>query len=72
MGEVIVTKHAAKRWSERVHPCTHAQATAEILQHSAVIATAAAFGADTIKLGSNHRLKLCGLTVLTVLPVGRH
>lgn len=67
---VRVTRHAQKRWRERVHPCTYAQAKAEILTHSTAIATAAAFGADTVKLGSNHRLKLKGATVLTVLPLG--
>ena len=70
MSGVRVTKHAAKRWRERVHPCTYRQATAEILEHAAAIATAAAFGADTIKLASNHRLKLRGATVVTVLPEG--
>lgn len=67
---VVVTKHAQRRWRERVHPCSYAQAKAEILEHSAAIATAASFGADTVKLGSNHRLKLRGATVLTVLPEG--
>lgn len=70
MGGVRVTRHAAKRWRERVHPCTYAQAKAEILEHSAAIATAAAFGADTVRLGTNHRLKLKGATVVTVLPEG--
>lgn len=67
---VRVTRHALKRWRERVHPCSYAQAKAEILEHSAAITTAAIFGADTIKLGSKHRLKLRGSTVLTVLPLG--
>jgi hypothetical protein len=70
MTGVRVTRHAQKRWRERVHPCTYAQAKAEILSHSAAISTAAAFGADTVRLGSNHRLKLKGATVVTVLPLG--
>lgn len=40
------------------------------MAHESVILTAAAFGADTVKLGTNHRLKLAGATVLTVLPCG--
>jgi hypothetical protein len=71
MGGVRVTKHAIKRWRERVSPCTYAQAREAILAHSPAIMAAANFGADTVKLGSNHRLKLCGSTVLTVLPEGR-
>ena len=71
MGGVRVTKHAAKRWSERVHPCTFREARDEILAHSPTILIAAAFGARTIKLASKHRLKLDGQTVLTVLPMGR-
>jgi hypothetical protein len=67
---VRVTKHAQKRWRERVHSCTYAQAKAEILEHAMAIVTAAAFGAETVKLGSNHRLKLKGATVVTVLPLG--
>lgn len=68
----MVTRHAQKRWRQRVHPCTYAQAKAEILGHSKAILSAAIFGADTVKLGSNHRLKLRGATVLTVLPLGAH
>jgi TnpA family transposase len=70
MGGVRITRHAAKRWRERVHPCTYREATAEIMAHATAIETAAAFGADTVKLGTNHRLKLAGATVLTVLPQG--
>jgi hypothetical protein len=70
MSGVIVTRHAQKRWRQRVHPCTYAQAKAEILEHSPAIIVAAAFGAVTVKLGSNHRLKLKGATVVTVLPQG--
>lgn len=71
MGGVVVTRHAAKRWRERVQPCTFAQAKAAILEHAAIIATAAAFGARSVKLPSRHRLKLKGMTVVTVLPEGR-
>jgi hypothetical protein len=71
-SNVTVSRHALRRWRERVHACTYAQAKIEILGHSAAILTAAAFGADTLKLGSNHRLKLKGATVLTVLPEGAH
>lgn len=70
MTGVVVTRHAQKRWRERVHPCTYRQAKLEILTHSAAILAAALFGADTVKLGSNHRLKLNGATVVTVLPLG--
>lgn len=67
---VNVTRSAAKRRRERVCLCTYREATAQIMAHSTVIETAAAFGADTVKLGTNHRLKLAGTTVLTVLPHG--
>jgi hypothetical protein len=40
------------------------------MAHATAIELAAAFGADTVKLGTNHRLKLAGATVLTVLPQG--
>lgn len=70
MGGVRITRHALRRWRERVHPCTYREATAEIMAHATAIETAAAFGADTVKLGTNHRLKLAGATVLTVLPHG--
>lgn len=71
MGGVRVTKHAAKRWRERVCQCTHAQARDAILAHAPAIIAAAAFGSRTVKLASRHRLKLEGTTVLTVLPEGR-
>lgn len=64
---IIVTKHAAKRWRERVRPCTAAQARTDILTHATAIRSAASIGADIVRLGSRHRLVLQGLTVVTVL-----
>jgi len=63
-----VTKHASARWAERVRPCSRQEAVADILSHSKAIAIAADFGASTIRLGSGHRLRLEGATVVTVTP----
>lgn len=71
MGGVKVTKHALKRWRERVSPCTDKQARAAILSHSSAIEKAAMFGAGTVRLGTRHRLILEGLTVVTVLGAAR-
>jgi hypothetical protein len=68
---VVVTRHAAKRWRDRVAPCTRQQAIDSILTHAKAIRAAAAFGARSVKLASRHRLKLDGLTVVTVYPEGR-
>jgi hypothetical protein len=67
----IVTRHAAERWSERVHECSIDEAIDEIRAHSPIILKAAQFGATCVKLPSNHRLVLKGRRVLTVLPYGR-
>lgn len=67
-----VTRHAAERWSERVHPCSIDEAIDEIREHSKAIMKAAEFGCTSVKLPSNHRLVLKGKMVLTVLPRGRH
>lgn len=71
MGGVRVTKHAVKRWRERVSPCTYRQAREAILAHSPAIMAAAEFGADTVRLGTRHRLILQGATVVTVLGAAR-
>jgi hypothetical protein len=71
MGGVIVTRHAAERYSERVHACSPAEATAAIHSHDKAILAAAGFGACTVKLASKHRLVLKGRRVITVLPMGR-
>lgn len=69
--DILVTAHAAQRWSERVHPCSRQTAVDEIRSHAAAIHVAAEFGARSVKLASRHRLILKGLTVVTVLSEGR-
>jgi hypothetical protein len=71
MGGVVVTQHAAQRWSERVRPCSRDEAVAEIASHEKAIQAAAEFGAHAVKLPSRHRLVLDGVRVVTVLPEGR-
>lgn len=68
---VHVTRHAVKRFTERVAACSPAEAVAAILSHEKAILSAAEFGARTVKLASKHRLILNGTTVTTVLPARR-
>jgi hypothetical protein len=70
-GTVVVTRHAAERFAERVSPCSLTEAEEQIHSHDAIIRKAASFGARSVKLGSNHRLILSGLTVVTVYPAKR-
>lgn len=64
----MVTRHAARRWSERVHPCSLIEAREQIRAYGDVIRIAAGFGACHVKLPSRHRLVLAGTTVVTVTP----
>jgi hypothetical protein len=75
-GNVVVTRHAAERWAERVthnrgEPNSIVAAETAIKTHETAIRKAAEFGAHSVKLPSKHRLIIAGLRVVTVLPQGR-
>jgi hypothetical protein len=68
---IVVTRHAAQRWRERVRPCSNAQAKVDILAHATAIRAAASFGSSTVRLASRARIILDGLKVVTIYPPAR-
>lgn len=60
------TTHAIRRYIERVHDCSEAEAASSL--SSPMIELAAKFGAPFVKLSTGQRIVLRGNVVVTVLP----
>lgn len=67
---IHVSRHAAKRYRERVCQCSNADARAAILSHGRALELAVAIGAKIVRLGDGSRLLLDGSTVVTVFAKG--
>jgi uncharacterized protein with PIN domain len=65
-----ISDHAVLRFLERVKGIDIEAVRAEMT--SPALEAAAAFGCDTVILGTGHRMKLNGDVVATVLPKRRH
>lgn len=65
---IHVSRHACQRFTERVAPCSVAEARAAILAHARALETAAGFGCEIVRCGGGERLVLQGDTVVTVYP----